>query len=234
MAVSFEQSQCAGASAPAQWPSPPDPGDLGRRIAWRRAELRLTRAQVAARARVSPRYLEYLERYPGMPDPATLRALAAALRTTAAALLGAGAQAPPGHAPLAGSPAVKRLTPAECRRLIAPGGVGRIAITAASGPLVLPVNFAVDANSIVFRTDSGSLIAAHAAEPVAFEVDSVDEALRQGWSVLARGTAHRVAQPGELHHLREHAAVTPWAGGEREAYMQIVPVQISGRRVGTR
>jgi hypothetical protein len=68
---------------------------------------------------------------------------------------------------------------------------------------------------------------------VAFEVDHVDEALGQGWSVLVRGPAHRVAQPGELQHVREHAAVTPWAGGEREAFIRIFPVQISGRRVGT-
>ena len=49
------------------WPSPPDPGDLSKRIARRRAELRLSRVQVAARAGLSLRYLEYLERYPAGP-----------------------------------------------------------------------------------------------------------------------------------------------------------------------
>jgi hypothetical protein len=49
------------------WPSPPDPGDLSRRVAQRRAELHLTQAQVEARAGLSPRYLEYLERYPARP-----------------------------------------------------------------------------------------------------------------------------------------------------------------------
>ena len=49
------------------WPSPPDPGDLSRRVARRRAELRLSLSQVAARAGMSPRYLEYLERYPARP-----------------------------------------------------------------------------------------------------------------------------------------------------------------------
>ena len=78
------------------WPSPPDPGDLSKRIARRRAELRLSTAQVAARAGMSPRYLEYLERYPARPGGLALRKLAAALQTTPAALLGAGAQAPPG------------------------------------------------------------------------------------------------------------------------------------------
>jgi hypothetical protein len=168
-----------------------------------------------------------------MPDPATMRALAGALQTTAAALLGAGVEAPPGHAPLAGGLAVKKLTPAQCRRLIAPGGIGRIAVTTASGPAVLPVNFAVVANSIVIRTGDGTLIAAHAADALAFEVDHLDEALGQGWSVLIRGPAHRVANSGELQHLRERVAITPWAGGERETYIRIFPIEISGRRVGT-
>src|SRR5436309_3958881 len=81
----------------ARWPSPPDPGDLSKRIAQRRAELHLSQAQVAARAGLSLRYLEYLERYPARPSPAALRQLAAALQTTSAALLGGGANVPPGH-----------------------------------------------------------------------------------------------------------------------------------------
>ncbi len=233
MTVRLEHAQKTAERIPPEWPSPADPGDLGKRIARRRAELGLSVAQVATRALVSRRYLEYLERYPAMPRPATLRALAAALRTTPAALLGAGGQAPPGRTPLTGDPTIERLTTGECRRLIAPGGIGRIAVATASGLMVLPVNFAVVANTIVIRTGDGTVIAAHAADNVAFEVDHLDEALGQGWSVLVHGPAHRVAQPGELRHLREHAAVTPWAGGEREVYVRILPVQISGRRVGT-
>src|SRR5436190_23787879 len=85
-----------------RWPSPPDPGDLSRRIAQRRAELHLSQAQLAARAELSLRYLEYLERYPARPSPAALRRLAAALRTTPAALLGGGANVPPGQCRPAG------------------------------------------------------------------------------------------------------------------------------------
>jgi Helix-turn-helix domain len=56
-----------------RWPSPPDPGDLSRRVAQRRAELHLSQGQVAARAGLSLHYLEYLERYPARPTPAALR-----------------------------------------------------------------------------------------------------------------------------------------------------------------
>jgi len=214
-----------------RWPSPPDPGDLSRRIAQRRAELHLSQAQLAARAGLSLRYVEYLERYPARPAAAALRQLAAALRTTPAALLGGGANVPPGQCRPAGLRAVSKLMPAECRRLIAPGGVGRIAFGSLSGPVVVPVNFAVLADTVVVRTAEGTVIDGHADEQVALEVDHIDEALCQGWSVLVRGQAHRVASPAELRRLQEDAAVWPWAGGEREVYVRIVPSQITGRRI---
>ena len=216
------------------WPSPPDPGDLSRRIAQRRAELNLSQAQLAARAGLSLRYLEYLERYPARPSPAALRQLAAALRTTPAVLLGAGGQGPPGHGRRVGTPVLTKLTQAECRRLIAPGGVGRIAFGTISGPIVVPVNFAVLADSIVIRTAEGTVIDGHAGEQVALEVDHIDEALCQGWSVLVRGPAHRVAHPAELRRLQEDAVVWPWAGGEREVYVRIIPREITGRRIELR
>src|SRR5271166_4550934 len=100
------------------WPSPPDPGDLSKRIVQRRAELGLSTMQVAARARMSLRYLEYMERYPARPTPAVLRQLAAALQTTPAALLGAGADVPAGHRRPAGLRVISKLMPNECRRLI--------------------------------------------------------------------------------------------------------------------
>jgi len=213
------------------WPSPPDPGDLSKRIARRRAELRLSRAQVAARAGMSLRYVEYLERYPARPQGAVLRKLAAALRTTPAALLGAGAQLPPTPGHSARHPVVTRLLPTECRRLIAPGGIGRIGFGTASGPVVLPVNFAVVADTIIIRTSEGSMIEGHATDQVAFEVDHLDEALGQGWSVLVRGPAHRVAHQAELHHVRRDTTLWPWPGGDRDVYVRIIPDRITGRRI---
>jgi nitroimidazol reductase NimA-like FMN-containing flavoprotein (pyridoxamine 5'-phosphate oxidase superfamily) len=220
-----------------RWPSPPDPGDLSRRIAHRRTELRLSQLQVASRAGITPRYMEYLERYPARPSGAMLRRLAAALLTTPAILLGAGTQRPGGYRrpdrPVGpgGEAATVKLLPGECRRLIAPGGIGRIAFTTSSGPLVVPVNFAVVADSIVIRTGQGTLIQGHAYDQVAFEVDHLDEAMRQGWSVVASGRAHEVQQPSELRHLQERTPVWPWPGGEHEVYVRIVPDRITGRQI---
>ena len=214
------------------WPSPPNPGDLSRRLAARRAELRLSLRQVAERAAVNRRYLEFLENFPGQPDGGTLRRLAAALRTTPTALLGADSEAPPGRHP---GPVgrLEPLSPAECWRLLAPGGRGRIAFTTASGLMVLPVNYLMVNGTIVVRTGTGSLIAAHGDDPVAFETDHLDETLLFGWSVLVRGQAHRVLQPGELRHLREDCDLRPWPAGEHDLYVRIVPTRITGRRIQT-
>jgi transcriptional regulator with XRE-family HTH domain len=230
----YARLEPAQAAEQSGWPSPPDPGDLSKRLTARRGELRLSTTQVSARAGISRRYLEYLERYPGTPSVPVLRRLAAALLTTPAVLLGAGTEVPPGHG-RGPEPAVfQKLTPAECRRLIAPGGVGRIAFGTVSGPVVLPVNFTVVGMSIVVRSSAGTLIEAHGDERAAFEVDHVDEVLRQGWSVLILGQAHRVLQPGELRHVQEAATALPWPGGDRDVYVRIVPDQISGRRISTR
>jgi nitroimidazol reductase NimA-like FMN-containing flavoprotein (pyridoxamine 5'-phosphate oxidase superfamily) len=218
----------------AAWPSPPDPGDLSKRIARRRTDLRLSLGQLAFRTGMSLRYLEYLERYPARPDGATLRKLAAALRTTPAALLGAGTQAPPGYRRLSGPSVITKLTPSECLRLIAPGGVGRIAFGTASGPVVLPVTFAVLAGTVVVRTSKGTVIEGHAGDQVGFEVDRIDEALGQGWSVLVRGPAHRVAHPAELRHIQRDTVLRPWPGEDRDVWVRIIPDTITGRRIEAR
>jgi nitroimidazol reductase NimA-like FMN-containing flavoprotein (pyridoxamine 5'-phosphate oxidase superfamily) len=120
----------------------------------------------------------------------------------------------------------------ECWRLLAAGGVGRVAMEAADGLVVMPVNFAVDAGVVVFRTTEGGLLgrAAEWGRTVAFEADELDHQLRQGWSVLVRGELRRVPDE-DTGPLIE--AVAPWARGERNVVGKITPSQVSGRRVGT-
>ena len=217
--------------AASSWPSPPDPGDLSRRIAQRRAELKLTAQQVASRAKVSERYLEYLEKYPSRPTGAALRRLAAALQTSPSALLGGGLEAPPGPRPPIVPRALERIPAAECRQLISAGGIGRIGFATASGIMMLPVNFAVAGDTILVRTGGGTVIDAHADGDVSFEVDRIDEALGQGWSVLVHGHAHRVTQRSELARLQLTVAVRPWPDGDHDVYIRITPRRITGRRV---
>ena len=220
----------AGPQGSAALPAP-EPGDLGRRVSARREDLKLSRQQLAELAGVSLPYLAYLETYPARPTQAALQQLAAALRTTPEALLGAGVARPPGKAGPARRRVLQTLTPAECYDLLSPGGVGRVAFTTADGPAVLPVNYVMAGQVVIFRTAPDTLLAAYLNGPAGFEVDRLDEALSQGWSVLVTGRAVRVTSEAEIRHLERHADIQPWAGGARDVYVRITPRKITGRRI---
>jgi nitroimidazol reductase NimA-like FMN-containing flavoprotein (pyridoxamine 5'-phosphate oxidase superfamily) len=132
---------------------------------------------------------------------------------------------------------VEELDEAECLRLISAGGVGRIAYTGRFGPVVLPVNYKLHEGAIVFRTAPGSPMdedlrtgISDADYQVAFEIDEVDLAAREGWSVLVQGAAHHVESDAERASLTR-AGVEPWPGGERELFLRIIPSRITGRRI---
>ena len=83
----------------------------------------------------------------------------------------------------------ERLDVPECLHLLRTGGVGRVAWQDdAEGLTVLPVNYRVIGDSVVFRTSEASTLA-RLAKPtrVAFQVDEIDHATAVGWSVLVRG-----------------------------------------------
>ena len=82
---------------------------------------------------------------------------------------------------------IETLDETECLRLITPGGIGRIAYSSRFGPAVLPVNYKVHDGAILFRTAAHSPLdedlrtgIADAEYRVAFEVDDIDQAERQG------------------------------------------------------
>jgi hypothetical protein len=65
---------------------------------------------------------------------------------------------------------------------------------------------------------------------VSFEVDRIDEAMSEGWSVLVSGRAQRVEDRTELGKLAL-VGIEPWAGGQREAVIRIEIDEISGRAI---
>ena len=132
---------------------------------------------------------------------------------------------------------IEELDEAESLRLIAPGGIGRIAYNSRFGPAVLPVNYKWHDGAIVFRTTRHSALdedlqtgIAGGEYMVAFEIDDLDFPGRRGWSVLIQGPAHHV-ESGAERTAAMAAGVEPWAGGERELFLRIVPHRITGRRI---
>ncbi|WP_084965542.1 helix-turn-helix domain-containing protein [Thermoactinospora rubra] len=210
--------------------------DLGRRLVAQRERLGLTPEQVAERADMDPGYLRFLEEHPALPPTETLDRLAKALETTTDDLLGGGRDRPPGRGAGMAAPHLRGLDREECMRLIAPGGIGRVAFGGFGGPVVLPVNYKVHAGGIVFRTRHGGAMeeqlrtgVAGVDVIIAFQVDRIDEVRREGWSVLVQGPAHLV--PAEEVASVAAAGVTPWVGGERDLYIRISPDRVVGRRV---
>ncbi|MEO3811602.1 pyridoxamine 5'-phosphate oxidase family protein [Sphaerisporangium sp. B11E5] len=124
----------------------------------------------------------------------------------------------------------------ECLRLISPGGVGRVAFNAADGPAILPVNYRVVDGAIVFRIRAGGVMdrdlrtgMKNVDIKIAFEVDEIDPARQEGWSVLVQGPFHQVT--GDEVSWTADVPVRPWAGGTRDLYVRVTPVRVTGRRV---
>ncbi|MET7451957.1 pyridoxamine 5'-phosphate oxidase family protein [Streptomyces sp. NPDC005574] len=207
-------------------------GDLGRRLAARRVRLGMTREEVAAQADMAPTYLAYVEEHPGAaPGRGALLRLAAVLLTTVSALTGGDADLPPGPEQANRAPKFTELSRSQCVGLLSTHGVGRVAVPTPTGPVIVPVNYSVIDDTIVFRTAHGAVPSLAAGCQVAFEVDRIDDAFSQGWSVLVRGHARAVTDIGEMRRLAERAYSTPWAGGERDLWLRIEPYAVTGRRI---
>jgi nitroimidazol reductase NimA-like FMN-containing flavoprotein (pyridoxamine 5'-phosphate oxidase superfamily) len=134
-------------------------------------------------------------------------------------------------------PVLEQLDEAECLRLIAPGGIGRLAYTGRYGPTVLPVNYRLHEGTIVFRTAQDSPTdedlrtgIADAEYKVAFEIDEINLAAREGWSVLIQGPLHHVESDTERASVLE-AGVETWPAGDRDLFLRIVPSRVTGRRI---
>jgi len=106
--------------------------------------------------------------------------------------------------------------------------VGRLLFATARGPVALPVNFEFTEGQIVFSTDDRKASVLGSEETVGFEIDRVDEALSEGWSVLVTGTCRRIEDPDEVQRLAS-LDLEAWAGGDRHTLMAIRPAETTGR-----
>jgi nitroimidazol reductase NimA-like FMN-containing flavoprotein (pyridoxamine 5'-phosphate oxidase superfamily) len=216
-------------AAMSERPIGPQTGDLARRVTQRRVELGLSQKEVAHRACMSWDYFEYLEHSPDSTlTEGALERLAVALDTTTAALEGGDVDRAPGRGRARSHAKLRTLTQEECEAHLAAGGVGRIVFSSERGPEALPVNFAYDSGYVVFSTDESMASAIRGERLVGFEVDRIDEAVSEGWSVMVTGRAHFVVQ-ADVRQRLEALHVEPWAGGRRDTLVRIEPDALSGR-----
>jgi uncharacterized protein len=126
-----------------------------------------------------------------------------------------------------------QLNAAQCRALLEKGSVGRVALCTPVGPRIMPMSYKVHGDAIVFRTAPYSELSSYGWDTdLAFEVDTLDEQARRGWSVVAIGRAHVVADADEVQSIRREHEPQPWATGSRNLYVKLPWRQLTGVRFG--
>jgi uncharacterized protein len=128
---------------------------------------------------------------------------------------------------------LETMTRAGCEALLANGSVGRVAVVIDGQPHIVPVNYAAEGATIVFRTAPDTILTEAALRKVAFEIDGIDEDRRAGWSVCVHGHGREITNgvDAESRHLRD-LSIDCWAPEARDRWFTIVPEAVTGRYVG--
>lgn len=119
----------------------------------------------------------------------------------------------------------------ECLTLLAQATLGRVALSVGALPTILPVNFRLMDEHVVFRTGVGSkLDAATRGAVIAFEVDDVDPIEHTGWSVVVTGIAEEVPPSGLAGPILS-SAIPRWAPRGSSRILFLGTDIVSGRRI---
>jgi uncharacterized protein len=127
---------------------------------------------------------------------------------------------------------VQELTRAEAVELLQLHAfVGRIGFVVDGRPLIIPVNYLANDDSVVFCTAPGTKLSAiGGGAPVVFEVDDSRALYHAGWSVLVKGTAHEITDESRLDELRR-GPLHSWAARSNEHWVQVTMEEVTGRRI---
>ena len=115
----------------------------------------------------------------------------------------------------------------DCYRLLGEHRVGRLGIIEHGYPIALPVSYLLmGANGerrIVIRTSPGATIAQHSGR-ASLELDHINEKEKSAWSVIARGTLHRLVED------ETPPDPEPWLVEGRHQWLALDIIAVSGRR----
>jgi nitroimidazol reductase NimA-like FMN-containing flavoprotein (pyridoxamine 5'-phosphate oxidase superfamily) len=115
----------------------------------------------------------------------------------------------------------------ECWDFLRTQEFGRLAFHLADQVHITPINYAVDGETLLFRTAEGSKLLAVVMNPdIAFEADQYDE--DSAASVIIRGTARQLDEHEE--HRAENVPLRPWVPTLKYNVVEITPTELSGRR----
>ena len=121
---------------------------------------------------------------------------------------------------------IKILTHDQCWEILRAEEFGRLAFRLVDEVHITPINYAVDRDTLLFRTAEGSkLLGMAMGSPVAFEVDQYDDEWAR--SVVVRGRPRLLDDHEE--HRAENVPLRPWVPTLKYNVVEIIPEVVSGR-----
>ena len=128
----------------------------------------------------------------------------------------------------------EELERSECLELLANGNYGRLGVMVDGYPVVLPMQYALDGERVVLRTNPGSKFSQAPLANVSFEIDHVDLERETGWSVLVQGVAEDITNAIDTLSVQaRELTVDTWAQSPADCWLAIVARKITGRRITT-
>jgi nitroimidazol reductase NimA-like FMN-containing flavoprotein (pyridoxamine 5'-phosphate oxidase superfamily) len=119
-----------------------------------------------------------------------------------------------------------QLNSEQCWDLLRADEFGRLAFRMADEVHLVPINYAVDGDRILFRTAEGNKLLGVTMHPeVVFEIDAYDD--ERAHSVIVRGLARRLEEDEE--HRAEEIPLRPWVSTPKYNVVEIRPTEITGR-----
>jgi nitroimidazol reductase NimA-like FMN-containing flavoprotein (pyridoxamine 5'-phosphate oxidase superfamily) len=118
------------------------------------------------------------------------------------------------------------LGPDECWQMLREEEFGRLAFRLVDEVHITPINYAVDHDTLLFRTTGGNkLLSVAMGSEVAFEIDRYDDDTAR--SVVVRGSARIL--PEDEAHRAESVPLRPWVGTPKYDVVEISPRAVTGR-----
>jgi nitroimidazol reductase NimA-like FMN-containing flavoprotein (pyridoxamine 5'-phosphate oxidase superfamily) len=119
---------------------------------------------------------------------------------------------------------------AECRELLATASVGRVSVTNDALPVIAPVNYVLDGDTVLFRTRRDGMLARACDDAViAFEIDELSADGSSGWSVNVVGIASLLSGREQLPAGR--LGLVSAAGADRDQLVRLRIGVLTGRRI---
>ncbi|MEI2819142.1 MAG: pyridoxamine 5'-phosphate oxidase family protein [Marmoricola sp.] len=121
---------------------------------------------------------------------------------------------------------ITQLTPEQCWEKLRAQEFGRLAYHLGDEVHITPINYAVDGQTLLFRTAEGSkLLGIVMNSDIAFEIDEFSDDAAS--SVIIRGTARKLEEDEE--HRSEGVPLRPWVPTLKYNVVEITPKEITGR-----